>query len=288
MPGCILSRNLATKTSFGTQALQKAVRRFLGLSPIVMADHGPTHAERARMRAYPPIDFTTRQRRPVSVACVQWGLVALRYDAQSVCSAMRSTNRSDRSDPVTPANNPKSGNAFSTGSSPRRRNLDLNTNRILARAAITSRIAGLHARPGPLRSARGDRGRWSSRLRVGASIRRNDDSGQNDKFHERFHGDRLSLAPRSTKGSFRHLDRSVPRQSPQTASPLASANPIDLTIRVAAHCHLLFLASFQNPVSRRSYVTAYLCEYCTHRSLRRLPAGTMRAHAASPLAAYTL
>ena len=113
MPGCILSRNLATKTSFGTQALQKAVRRFLGPSPIVMTDHGPTHAERARMRAYPPIDFTTRQRRPVSVACVQWCLVALRYDVQSVCSAMRSANRSDRSDPVTPANNPKSGNAFS-------------------------------------------------------------------------------------------------------------------------------------------------------------------------------
>src|SRR5438477_6556203 len=241
-----LVTQLGHKTIFGTQALQKAVRRFLGLSPIVMADHGPTHAERARMRAYPPIDFTTRQLRPVSVACVQWCLVALRYDVQSVCSAMRSTNRTDRSDAVTPANNPKSGNAFSTGSSPRRRNLDLNTNRILARTAITSRIAGLHARPGPLRSARGDRGRWSGRLCVGASIRRNDDSGQNDKFHERFHGDRLSLAPRSTKGSFRHLDRSVPRQSPQTASPLASANPIDLTIRVAAHCHLLFRASFQN------------------------------------------
>ncbi len=93
-----------------------------------------------------------------------------------------------RSDPVTPANNPKSGNAFSTGTSPRRCNLDLDTNRILAWTAKAPRIAGLHARPGPLRGARGDRRRWGRRLRVGASVRRNDDNGQGDKFHGRFHG----------------------------------------------------------------------------------------------------
>ena len=202
---------------------------------------------------------------------------------------MRSANRSDRSDPVTPANNPKSGNAFSTWTCPRRCNLDLETNRILAWIAIASGIARLHARPGPLRGARGDRGRWSSRLRVGASVRRNGDNGQGDKFHERFHRALLylRLALPGTKRRLRRVKRSVPRQSPQTASPLASANSIDLTIRVAAHCHLLFRASFENPVSRRSYVTAYLCDYCTHRSLRSLPAGTMRAHAASPRAACT-
>jgi hypothetical protein len=95
----------------------------------------------------------------------------------------------DRSDPVTPADNAKSGNAFSTGTCPRRCNLDLDTNRILAWTAIASRIARLHTRPGPLRRARGARRRWSSRLRVGASVRRNGDSGQGHKFHERFHGD---------------------------------------------------------------------------------------------------
>ena len=105
----------------------------------------------------------------------------------------------DRSNPVTPADNPKPGNAFSTGRCTRRCNLDLDTNRILARTAIASRIARLHARPGSLRGARGDRGRWSSRLRVGASVRRNGDNGQGDKFHERFHDD--SPSPR---GSARH------------------------------------------------------------------------------------
>jgi len=120
---------------------------------------------------------------------VHWPLVALCYCMHRACCAMRSTNRSDRSYPVTPANNPKSGNAFSAGSRPRRCNLDLDTNRILAWTAMASRIARLHARPGPLRGARGDRGRWSSRLRVGASVRRNGDNGQGGKFHERFHRD---------------------------------------------------------------------------------------------------
>jgi hypothetical protein len=95
----------------------------------------------------------------------------------------------DRSDPVTPADHPKPGNAFNTGTGPRRCNLDLDTNRIFARTAIASRIARLHARPRSLRGARGHHRRWSSRLRVGASVRRNDDNGQNDKFLERFHGD---------------------------------------------------------------------------------------------------
>jgi hypothetical protein len=36
-------------------------------------------------------------------------------------------------------------------------------------AVIASRIARLHARPGPLRSARGSRRRWGRRLRAGAS-----------------------------------------------------------------------------------------------------------------------
>jgi hypothetical protein len=70
-------------------------------------------------------------------------------------SVLRGLQSARRSDPVAPADNPKSGNAFSTGTCPRRRNLDLETNRILAWTAIASRIAGLHARPGPLRSARG-------------------------------------------------------------------------------------------------------------------------------------
>jgi hypothetical protein len=34
----------------------------------------------------------------------------------------------------------------------------------------------------------GDRGRWRSRLRVGASVRRNSDNGQRENYHERFHG----------------------------------------------------------------------------------------------------
>src|SRR5947208_11259793 len=42
---------------------------------------------------------------------------------------------------------------------------------------------------GPCVVPGGDRGRWSSRLRVGASVRRNGDNGQGGKFHERFHRD---------------------------------------------------------------------------------------------------
>jgi len=61
----------------------------------------------------------------------------------------------DGSDPVTPADHPKPGNAFSTGTCPRRCNLDLETDRILALTAIASRIARLHARPGALRGAGG-------------------------------------------------------------------------------------------------------------------------------------
>ena len=71
----------------------------------------------------------------------------------------KSTNKLD---PITPADNPKSGNAFSTGACPRRCNLDLDTNRILAGTAMASRIASLHARPGPLRGAGGDRRRWAA------------------------------------------------------------------------------------------------------------------------------
>ena len=100
---------------------------------------------------------------------------------------MRSANRADRSDPVTPADNPKSGNAFSTGTYPRRCNLDLDTNRILPWTAIASRIADLHTRPGPLRSARWAHRRRSSRLRVGTTVRYNGDDGQGDKFRDRFH-----------------------------------------------------------------------------------------------------
>ena len=103
-------------------------------------------------------------------------------------TTIRRAKRSARSDPVTPADNPKSGNAFSAGTCPRRCNFDLETNRILARTAIASRIARLHARPGPLRGARGTRRRWGSRLCMCASVRRNGDNGQGDKFHERFHG----------------------------------------------------------------------------------------------------
>jgi hypothetical protein len=102
---------------------------------------------------------------------------------------MRCANRSVRLDPVTPADNPKSGNAFSTRTCPRRCNLDLDTNRILTWTAIASRSASRHARPGPLRGARGTCRRWGGRLRVGASVRRNDDDGQGDRFHEQFHGD---------------------------------------------------------------------------------------------------
>lgn len=100
----------------------------------------------------------------------------------------RCTNRPARLDPVTPADNPKSGNAFSTRTCPRRCNLDLDANRILTWAAIASRSASRHARPGPLRGARGTCRRRGSHLRAGASVRRNDDNGQGDKFDERFHG----------------------------------------------------------------------------------------------------
>ena len=78
----------------------------------------------------------------------------------------------DGSDPVAPANNPKPGNTFSAGACPRRRNLDLESNRILARTAIASGVARLHARPGALRGARGDHGRGGSRLRVNANAQR--------------------------------------------------------------------------------------------------------------------
>ena len=93
-----------------------------------------------------------------------------------------------RSNPVTPANNPKSGNTFGTGPRPRRRNLDLEPNRILAWTAITSGVARLYARPWPLRGARRDRSPRSSRLRVGACVRLNGDNNQDKKIHEQFHG----------------------------------------------------------------------------------------------------
>ena len=122
-----------------------------------------------------------RSRSPAWLAPLNTGSLAAPASADA-------TNWPARLDPVTPADNPKSGNAFSTRTCPRRCNLDLDANRILTWAAIASRSASRHACPGPLRGARGTCRRRGSHLREGASVRRNDNNGQGDKFHERFHG----------------------------------------------------------------------------------------------------
>ena len=179
---------------------------------------------------------------------------------------MRSTNRSDRSDPVTPADNPKSGNACSTGTCPRRCNLDLDTNRILAWTAIASRIASRHARPGPLRGARRTCRRWGSRLRVGASVRRNDDNGQGDKFHEGFHGDspisawlrRHETSTICTKAIAPGTLRSVDFPLPVRPSQPNDQNYGEISCATSVGCHALW------PMVSHCRLLAALSSQCPH------------------------
>jgi hypothetical protein len=57
-------------------------------------------------------------------------------------------------------------------------------------------------------------------LRAGASVRRNDDNGQGDKFHGRFHGGSpISAWLRRCETSSRPLNRFVPRQSRPVLKP---------------------------------------------------------------------